>query len=305
MAALATVALLAVLSPAAAPRGAGTVTADVPVITLAALQAHLATFTRITAENGGHRLTGSPGEAALRRYLVTTLEAAGYEVGTQSCPPRCKGVNVLADSRTGDAGQVYVFGAHIDSVSTTPGLNDNAAAVATVLETALVVAAQKPALATRVRFAFWGDEEPGMVGSRYYVKNLGDRKPTVRGYLNFEMVGSPNGGYFLNNPATPLGRLFQEYYDAHQLATEESVELAKRSDNAPFDTDRIPATGVNGGAGARKTEAQARKWGGRAGQPYDACYHRTCDTTANVDTTMLTHTANAQITALYKLAVAR
>ncbi|GGJ97606.1 hypothetical protein GCM10010123_29510 [Pilimelia anulata] len=299
-------AIALLLTGAAAPAAARPAPADIPTITLESLRAHLATFARITAENGGHRLTGSPGEVALRQHVAGALRAAGYEVSTQGCPPKCKGVNLFADSTGGDPQRLYLFGAHLDSVSTTPGLNDNAAAVATVLETALVLAERKPALAARVRFAFWGDEEPGMVGSLHYVRGLdAAARARIKGYLNFEMVGSPNGGYFVNNPATPLGTLFREYYDARGVPVEESVELARRSDNVGFDTAGLPATGVNGGAGAKKTEAQAGKWGGTAGQPYDGCYHRACDTAANVDPVALTHAANAQLTALYKLAVAR
>ena len=49
-----------------------------------------------------------------------------------------------------------------------------------------------------VRFAWWGAEEAGLVGSRDYVANLtpedGDK---ISLYLNFDMIGSPNHVFFV------------------------------------------------------------------------------------------------------------
>ena len=66
-----------------------------------------------------------------------------------------------------------VVGAHLDSVPEGPGINDNGSGSAAILETALQIA--KPAAtsrANRVRFAFWGGEEDGLLGSEYYVSQL-------------------------------------------------------------------------------------------------------------------------------------
>ena len=61
-------------------------------------------------------------------------------------------------------------GAHLDSVNAGPGINDNGSGSAAILETALQMAKVKPR--NKLRFAWWGAEEAGLVGSTDYVNNL-------------------------------------------------------------------------------------------------------------------------------------
>ena len=75
--------------------------------------------------------------------------------------------NVLAESRSGNANNVVMVGAHLDSVDAGPGINDNGSGVAAILETARQMAKVNPR--NQVRFAFWGAEELGLVGSTEYV----------------------------------------------------------------------------------------------------------------------------------------
>jgi Zn-dependent M28 family amino/carboxypeptidase len=45
----------------------------------------------------------------------------------------------------------------------------------------------------KVRFAFWGAEESGLLGSEHYVENLTDEElQAIWANLNFDMVGSPD-----------------------------------------------------------------------------------------------------------------
>jgi aminopeptidase S len=68
---------------------------------------------------------------------------------------------------------------------------------ATLLEIAAQLGAD-PSVQNTVRFAFFGDEENGAVGSTAYVEGLSaaDRKK-IKLYLNVDMVASSNGGYFV------------------------------------------------------------------------------------------------------------
>ncbi|NEE58625.1 M20/M25/M40 family metallo-hydrolase, partial [Streptomyces sp. SID8455] len=63
-------------------------------------------------------------------------------------------------------------GAHLDSVSSGAGINDNASGSAAVLETALAVSRAGYQPDKHLRFAWWGAEELGLIGSKYYVNNL-------------------------------------------------------------------------------------------------------------------------------------
>ena len=87
-------------------------------------------------------------------------------------------------------------GAHLDSVAEGPGINDNGSGVAAVLETALQLGSS-PQMQNAVRFGFWGAEELGLLGSNNYVESLDvDALKDIALYLNFDMLASPNPGYF-------------------------------------------------------------------------------------------------------------
>jgi len=51
----------------------------------------------------------------------------------------------------------------------------------------------------------------------------------------------------------------------------------------------------------RKSEAQAARFGGTAGQPLDPCYHQACDTVENVNLEVLQEMTGALLHALEAL----
>ena len=91
---------------------------------------------------------------------------------------------------------VVMVGAHLDAVSAGAGLQDNGSGSAAVLETALQMARVKPL--NKVRFAWWGAEESGLIGSRHYVSSLDETALNrIALYLNFDMIASPNHVFFV------------------------------------------------------------------------------------------------------------
>lgn len=69
------------------------------------------------------------------------------------------------------------------------GLSDDGSGTIGVLNTALALT--KFRVKNAVRFAFWGAEEFGKLGSFYYVKQLNSSETEMakmRAYLNFDMV---------------------------------------------------------------------------------------------------------------------
>ncbi|OZE91425.1 amidohydrolase [Rhodococcus sp. 15-2388-1-1a] len=204
--------------------------------------------------------------------------------------------NIIAQTTTGSTENVVVTGAHLDSVPEGPGINDNGTGTAAVLETALQMGSA-PEVTNAVRFAFWGAEENGLVGSTKYVEGLSDEdKQNIALYLNFDMIGSHNAGYLaydgddsdqVGEPAGPAGsdaieRTFVEHLAAEDVAVD-GTDFDGRSDYGPFIEVGIPAGGVFSGADENKTAAQAEKWGGTADQTFDENYHTDQDTLANVD----------------------
>ncbi|MFD4676032.1 M28 family peptidase [Lentzea sp. NPDC058450] len=280
---------------------------QIPDIDIAAVKAHLTAFGTIASQNGGNRRSTSAGYRASVTYVKDKLTAAGYTVTEQPCTSGCTsgaGPNVIAEWPGGNANNVYMFGAHLDGVSAGPGINDNGSGSAALLETALVLARLNPTMTNKVRFGWWTDEEQGLNGSRFYVSQLPSAERTkIKTYHNFDMVGSTNGGYFINNITSTQSTHMKAYWDSLGLQPEENTEGRNRSDDASFTNAGIPASGYAMGASARKTAAQATKWGGTSGAAFDPCYHASCDTTANISDTHLNRAVDGIAYTLWKSAV--
>ncbi|MEV7190340.1 M28 family metallopeptidase [Streptomyces sp. NPDC093510] len=295
--------LLATAAPAVATTAAPAPTLAAPDIPLANVKAHLSQFQSIASANGGNRAHGRPGYKASLDYVKAKLDAAGFTTRIQQFTASGgTGYNLIADWPGGDANQVLMAGAHLDSVSSGPGINDNGSGSAGVLETALAVSRAQLKPTKHLRFAWWGAEELGMVGSRYYVNNLpaADRSK-VSGYLNFDMIGSPNPGYFVYDDDPTIEKTFKDFYAGLNVPTEIETDGDGRSDHAPFKNVGIPVGGLFTGAERAKSSAQAQKWGGTAGQAFDRCYHSSCDTTSNINDTALDRNSDAVAHAVWTL----
>jgi Peptidase family M28 len=199
--------------------------------------------------------------------------------------------NVIAE-RPGAPARVVMAGGHLDSVLEGPGINDNASGIASLLEIAERVG-------PGVRLGFWTAEEWGLYGSRQYVASLPpDQRSRIAGYINLDMVGSPN--------AVP------EIYDARNAVTRALRKRLPRAGSTPAtraDSDHdafrragIAISGIYTGGPETKSRAQQRRHGGRAGAPRDRCYHRACDAVANVDAATAARMATVTAGALLELA---
>jgi Zn-dependent M28 family amino/carboxypeptidase len=201
--------------------------------------------------------------------------------------------NVLAEKTGTNDDNVVMAGAHLDSVHAGPGINDNGSGSAAILETAIQMAKVKPT--NTVRFAWWGAEESGLVGSTYYVNSLSQaERDRIALYLNFDMIGSPNyiqmvydsdeSSFDASVPVPPgsiaIEDLFESFYTLRSEPYDDA-EFSGRSDYQAFINNGIPAGGLFTGAEVLKTAEQQAIWGGTAGISYDPCYHQACDTFAN------------------------
>jgi aminopeptidase Y len=203
--------------------------------------------------------------------------------------------NVIAETQGGDPNNVVMVGAHLDSVNAGPGLQDNGSGSAAILEVAQQMSKVKPR--NKVRFALWGAEESGLVGSIYYVNSLPQtEQDKITLYLNFDMIGSPNHVFFVYDgddsdavgagpgPAgsAQIEDVFEAFYVARGIPYL-GTDFSGRSDYGPFIAVGIPSGGLFTGAEGIKTAQEAAIWGGTAGQQYDPCYHLACDTYANIN----------------------
>ncbi|MEJ8636725.1 M28 family metallopeptidase [Streptomyces sp. MS2.AVA.5] len=306
-AAIALAGLLASAAPAAtaapAAPAAPTSALAAPDIPLANVKAHLTQLQSIATANGGNRAHGRAGYKASLDHVKAKLDAAGFTTAIQQFTSSgATGYNLIADWPGGDANQIVMAGAHLDSVSSGAGINDNGSGSAGVLETALAVSRAQLQPTKHLRFAWWGAEELGLVGSKYYVNNLpAAERSKISGYLNFDMIGSPNPGYFVYDDDPAIEKVLKDYFAGLGVATEIETEGDGRSDHASFKNVGIPVGGLFTGAGRTKTAAQVQKWGGTAGQAFDRCYHSSCDTTANINDTALDRNSDALAHAVWTL----
>jgi Iap family predicted aminopeptidase len=228
---------------------------------------------------------GAPG---IEMPVLSLGAAAGrslgprVEVEVDAVSERRETTNVIAETTTGAAnGPVVMAGGHLDSVPAGPGINDNGSGIATLLELADALGGRAPG--ARVRLAFWGAEELGLIGSRRYVRELSDaERERIVAYVNLDMVGSPRptrGVYSDTDPG--IERLL------HRLVGPRAEEenASGRSDHAPFERAGVPVGGLFTGAV----------------RPHDPCYHRACDDLSNVNTTVLVQMARATAEAVERL----
>lgn len=236
---------------------------------------------------------------AIGKALVDQANNGGVtlRVKTETLNEKRGTANVIADTERGRADNVVVVGAHNDSVTEGPGINDDGSGTATLLEMAKQINKLGPQLRNKVRFAFWGAEEEGLLGSQYYVDNLPQAgRDKIALMLDFDMLASPNYVNFVydgddsageNNVEPPAGsgaieKAFNDYFASRGLATD-PTPFNGRSDYNAFITAGIPAGGVFTGAEGIKTPEQAKTYGGTAGVAYDPCYHSVCDRYDNVN----------------------
>ena len=201
--------------------------------------------------------------------------------------------NIIAESAQGDSNRVVAVGAHLDSVASGPGINDNGSGSATILEIAELYASLSITPKNKIRFLWFGAEEFGLVGSEFYVDslNLAERN-RIMAMLNFDMLGSPNyvrfvydgdnsGQSEISATAGPQGsalieKIFLDYFAAQNLVSEPTA-FNGRSDYGPFIKVGIPAGGLFSGAEGKKSNRLAQIYGGQASVAFDPCYHQSCD----------------------------
>ena len=186
-------------------------------------------------------------------------------------------------------------GAHLDSVTAGPGINDDGSGSAALLETALQMSKVKPE--NTVRFAWWGAEEEGLIGSTAYVEGLSQpERDRIALYLNYDMIGSPNYIFMVYDAdqstfeapvvvppgSTAIEDLYESYYTRIGEPYDDTA-FSGRSDYQAFIEAGIPSGGLFTGAEEVKTEEQEAIWGGTAGEQFDPCYHQACDDIDNVD----------------------
>lgn len=179
-------------------------------------------------------------------YIARKFESYGYSVRLQKFSiDGGTSRNVIARwPRSVD--HPLVIGAHIDSVHDSPGANDNASGVATILEAARLAAGKRPV--KYIRWVAFGAEEYGDSGthhdgSQVYVNKLGrEGRERAPGAISVDMIadGKPLlTGSFGIGPRI-LGRMVYRRIERNSDIAIDYQTLCDCSDNGPFEHAGIP-----------------------------------------------------------------
>jgi Zn-dependent M28 family amino/carboxypeptidase len=157
-----------------------------PTILEARLRQHVATLARTP------RTPGSREHRRAAEYIRTHLEEAGWTVQEgQFHELGFGGINLLTEPVPEELSRpLVIVAAHYDSGPTTPGADDNASAVAALLELAGWIRFHlPPEPSCQLQLVAYDLEEYGMVGSLVHSRELQRRGTAVRGMISLEMLG--------------------------------------------------------------------------------------------------------------------
>ncbi len=178
--------------------------------------------------NYPERAVANPNLDAASAWLKSQITNMGYEYGSQpfSVPLGeyvINGENIYFSKR-GESDRVIVVGAHYDSVLTR-GTDDNASGVGVLLETAARVSAGGMYPFT-IRFVLFSAEEPGCVGSKYYVEQLSaEERARILCMINLDTIGA--GDYmYLYGGSAENGTIVRTWVVEQALEAAESLGLA-------------------------------------------------------------------------------
>lgn len=125
-------------------------------------------------------------------YIESVFTASGYSVWRQTYSCYGKSVSNLIAEKPGKSRERIVVGAHYDTVPGTPGADDNASAVAGLLELGRLMK-ERSSKKTLILAAFVNEEPPcfgsSNMGSSVYAKHLKMQKASVTVMISLEMIG--------------------------------------------------------------------------------------------------------------------
>lgn len=181
-----------------------------PAIDAPWLQSSLTTW--ISGLAGAPRATTTQRTTA-RTYLMTQLATIGWTAQLQMYTTGAN-VAVTIPATMGGAGQEIIVGAHFDTVTNSPGANDNASGVAVVLAVARYLA-DVPCRTAPVTIVLFDGEENGLLGSRAYAPTK--TAANVRAVHTIDQVAWDQDNDLRFELEMPTAELEAEYRAAAQV----------------------------------------------------------------------------------------
>lgn len=213
-------------------------------------------------------------------WLKAQIATIGYEYMAQPFTMTsadgvtpCYGENLIF-SKQGASDRVIVVGAHYDCVEQTFGTDDNASGVGVLLELASIYSTKESPYT--IRFILFSAEEPGCLGSQYYVDNLSqEERDRIACMINIDTIAAGDNMYLYGGTVDDSGSIVQDWavYQAQSAADLLGLDMSFHPDvNDSFPTptkatasDQMPFANV----GIPYIYCEASNWNG---EPYTNFY---------------------------------
>lgn len=213
-------------------------------------------------------------------WLKAQIATMGYEYMAQPFTMTsadgvtpCYGENLIF-SKQGASDRVIVVGAHYDCVEQTFGTDDNASGVGVLLELASIYSTKESPYT--IRFILFSAEEPGCLGSQYYVDNLSqEERDRIACMINIDSIAAGDNMYLYGGTVDDSGSIVQDWavYQAQSAADLLGIDMSFHPDvNDSFPTptkatasDQMPFANV----GIPYIYCEASNWNG---EPYTNFY---------------------------------
>ena len=142
-----------------------------------------------TIQDFGPHPTGSIGVGEVKEYLYQQLNEYGLSVYLKPWRYKFKsGYNVEATlSGIGSSDGIVIICAHYDSVSVSPGADDDGSGVASVLTIAEIMS--KTEFNSTIKFVLFSGEEQGLYGSHIYAEEAYENQENIIGVICLDGVG--------------------------------------------------------------------------------------------------------------------
>jgi Zn-dependent M28 family amino/carboxypeptidase len=140
--------------------------------------------------------------------------------------------------------QIIMLGCHYDGHDISQGAVDPASGAVAVMEAARLLARYGGDLPHTVRFALWGVEEIGLLGSTQYVEKHADELDRFRFYFNMDSAGGKQAKDVVLNEWPDLAPLFETWQREMALDFLVGQSFSAHSDHFPFLMRGVPTGGM-------------------------------------------------------------
>ena len=143
-----------------------------------------------------------------------------------------------------DPSQIVMLGCHYDGHDISQGAADPASGTVALMEAARVLAQYTADLPFTVRFALWGVEEIGLIGSTQYAAKHEAELDQIRFYLNMDMAGAIEPKDIVLNQWPELAPIFAAWSSEMTLEYRVGQSVSAHSDHYPFLLAGVPTGAI-------------------------------------------------------------